>query len=392
MGYSIGYKTKDELVAEITDDIIALTPLNNVSSASTLSGIVTAVSQRLADAYDSIEANFTAQYTRTATGMYLDLKAEDIGLTRRTNFVTEIPCTAKLISIRTKDGTPIWSKLGDQTGNYKVIGRGMEVSSSAYSDLSMTTIESAFLLPDTTVLFLGVSGEFSDREIISAGTFDQFNFDESVVFDGADLNELEVVQSSNIVGVEQIETDEELRSRIRNWTTVAAMANSRSIADALFSSSEVADVIPQPGIRGTGSANFVAIPRSRRISQVSMNKIQQEVDNRKSYGEDIRVVQPVYIPVHMKIRISNPSLINSAINAIENGFESIRGSFTLNFQVIKEMCASAGIVAETLELNVDGQNILKSGSVSSLDTELFELDIPVSLSSTFSSPIEVVVS
>jgi uncharacterized phage protein gp47/JayE len=392
MGYSIGYRTKDEILKEARDAILSQTPLTALGQNSVLSGILSAFAEQQAKMYADIEANFAAQYLRTAIGSNLDNKAEDFGLRRQTSYTTFVPCSARVMLLRTKDGTKIWSSLSQQGGTYRVIPRGVRVTSSIRKSLIMSTYESSFFNPDTISIPIGISGEIADTEKIPAGTLDQFDFSAISAFDGADLDNLEIVQVANIIGIETVESDDELRGRIRSWSQVAAKANEQSLIDAVTTGkSDVAKVVIERGIRGTGSANLIAIPRYRRVPQSVMDSIQQLVDERRSFGEDIKVIQPIYIPVNMTLRVADKGLVNAAKNAVERGFEAKSVGGSMSHAVIKKMCSDKGVPVEVVRLEVDGVELLSSARIDALTTEMFELSTPVAEFNNTTSYIQIVV-
>jgi len=388
----LGYKTHDEIYKSVKDSIVSNTPLANLSQASSLNGIARAFSKELSSLYDTIASIYSARFARTATAASLDALLDDRQIRRIVQFNTNVPCEAKILALRSKDGSPIISKLADQSKSYAVIGTGALITSSSDSTLSMVTTEPIVIGNKAKTVYIAARGQFKNAQVLPAGTFDKLNYSELPIFVGANLAGLEIVQATNIVGIRQVESNEQARQRYYNWTTQAANANDTALTTTMLSHPEVAYIKPHRYIRGTGSAEFVAVPIGKRLSKSALETIQAELQLRSSYGEDITVVQPDYVPVNMVVAVGNSGLVSRTTEAIERYVANIGLGGTISYTSITGALSAAGIYATVKELEVEGQKLLPGSSVTILENELFDLDVPLSETSNRArSPIIVTV-
>lgn len=376
MAFTIGKKSLQQLNRETKDDIVALTNLDTIQDNSTLDGLITSSNRRLAEAYDVIESNFIAGYLRTATGPYLDALAADRGLTRQFFTTTNITCTAQTLVLRTNDGTTLFSAL-NVTGSFKVLPRGLRITSSIDPTIVMFTNETITITPQMKSVFIGAEGQFNDDQVITAGTFDTLDYSSATLFDSANLARIEFVQSKDVIGIERAETDDSLRVRTSQWSTAAAAGNESAISGSVFSHPEIASVLIDRNVRGTGSADIIAFPRFNRISQAVLDQIESQVIRQKSFGEDIRVIPPDYVQLSMILSV--PSTVNrsTVVVSVENFVENTTNK-SISYNILKRFLKGAGIEVTIRRLTVDGQDLLPDATVSLLSTEIFELSPRIS--------------
>lgn len=391
MSFALSDKTLAQTQTDMFGRLIGSTPLKDFTPGSTIYGLVRTSAEEYQSIRNDLNVAFAATFLQTASGMYLDAKAAGFGLRRNVSFITNVPCTSQAVAIRTKNGQPILQSLADKTGSYRVIGVGYDVKSSDGS-IVLSTSESCYFLAADAIVYLSVSGQLGDNQQLSPGTLTSFAWTDCPLFAGADIDNLEVVQPLTIVGIQQIESEEAFRNRVKSLPTYMATANTAAVNNAVIANPEVAYVSIVRNIRGTGSANIVAVPVSRRISFASLKSMQSAVDAVKSYGEDIKVMEPAYVPVTMELSVPSDAVGRKAEQAIKLAFTQLGLGATISDSIIVKMATDAGVLGVKIkELIVDGNAIIPGKVVYMAPEELLELDIPITLTARYTNPIKVTV-
>jgi len=386
----IGYKTKDEILNRTRQNIVRSTPLISIDRASTLSGLADAFSSEVAELYDATEATYLARFARTAAGPLLDALLAERNLRRKIQFSTNVPCASRTLSIRTKDGSTLASNMADPTKSHHIVGTGAILRASSDPSLRMATTEPAIFGKSDTRVCFGATGEFINKQVISAGTFDEIDYADLPVFEGADMSAIEVVQSTNIIGVQQVESDEQARQRYFNWSTAAAGGNDIALVSGALSHPEIAQIYPLRYGNGTGSVEYIVVPSGKRLSKSALDSITASITKLKSAGERVTAVESNYVPVYMTIAVPSSSLSSQAIDVIENYVANIGLGGTIGHSTVRAALLSAGIEASVVSLTVDGKKLLPNSVFAILYNEVYDLEAPIG-SPTQKSPVNVII-
>lgn len=387
MTYTLANKSQEQLNTESEEAIKSLTGLAEVNPNGTLGGMIRANNRMLSQAYDSIDANFQAGYLRTASGPWLDALAADRGLEREYFFDTNIPCTTRTFELRSLNGQTLWELLGNPPGNFIVIPKGISISSSLLPGIIFTTNETITINQTVTSVFLGAVGQLEDQQIIPAGSMDTLDYGASPIFDSADQANLQFIQNKDVTGVERAESDESLRVRIARWSTAAATSNESSVFNVIESHPDVAQVLVDRNVRGTGSSDIIVFPRFNRISQQVIDSIEARVRDIISFGEDVRVIPPDYIPVSMVVSTPNSNNRSTVIDTLETFFEDLENK-AISYEALRTHMLDNGISMQIRRLTVEGKNLLPETTVNILPNEMFVLEPRLSTEPTIEVILE----
>ena len=371
MTYVLNKRSSEEIYRDAVEDIKAFTDLEEVAESSSLSGILRAMANRSSDLYDSIEANFFAGYTRTASGPWLDALAEDWGLTRQVNDLTRVPCTSRSLYLRTVDGSTIYNALG-LGGSYTFMPKGVSVTSTTDPSLLFTVDETTVVTPTDVSIPLGVSGIVLNGQKLPAGTLDVFDYASVSIFDGADLNNFELVQTKTITGVESVETDDSLRARINLALQSAATGNEASVLSVLAPYPEVADFFVDRNVRGTGSADIVVFPRFERVPSIILQRIEDSLLATAAFGTDIKVVEPDYVKVSVALQVTGSPSTTALVNAVEDIIKDTDRK-EISHNILVSELSQRGFTVTVSRLSVDNRDLLSAATLNIFPTEMFEL-------------------
>lgn len=392
MSLMLSDKTDIQVQSDMIDRVLSTTKLKDLTPGSTLYGLIRGASEEYSSIRRDLNTAFGAAFLDTASGVFLDIKAAAFGMKRVTSFTTVVPCSSKTVAIRTKNGAPIFQSLADSSGAYRVIGVGYDVK-SADSSIVMSTSESCYFSASDNIVYLSVSGQLGNNQQLSPGTLAQFAWADCPVFTGATISNLELVQILSITGIQQVESEDEFRARVKALPTTMATSNAGAITSALITNPEVAYVRVFRNVRGTGSANFIVVPVARRISYAGIKAMQQAVDSVKSFGEDIQVKEPVYVPVLMTLTVKSVQDSHTARTAISNALRNFDVGVGINHSVVKQIVNNAGVQFVTVhEIVVDGRVLLPGSTFFATNEELLELSVPITLSAKYESPITIFVA
>lgn len=124
------------------------------------------------------------------------------------------------------------------------------------------------------------------------------------------------------------ESDNNYRYRIINHSFTAANANKTAIRIEALSVDGVKDVKLIPYTFGTGSYSVYVIPKDSSKLGTVVNKVQEVLDSKHSFGVKGRAFSPKMIPVEISVRLTvgtnadTSSLSHSVKEAIRYYFES----------------------------------------------------------------------
>jgi len=347
-------KSYSDILDDLFGEVGEKTPLTNFNRSAVLRHILEAIAKVIADLYGLLKQVVAQSYVTTATGNWLDLKVQEIGLTRKSavktqmllTFFTDGPAGQ---NITIPQGT-ICKSVKDSKGNdYRFITAEEAILLEGESSVSIVAeaedVGSDYNLPEETItrMVTRINGIASVTNIDTDGS-------KCLVREGSDG-----------------ESDESLRQRaITTWSTIG-IGGTRDAYKAWASSVagvkavSILDDFPY----GPGTVGVVILGENGTPSVQLMKDVQDYINDRKPLTADVRISGPSIVEHDVTLTITR--FANTDKAEVETKVLQAVADFSSNLQ-LGEGLIRARLVHELMK--VDG--------VYNCQVNIPEEDIPAS--------------
>ena len=274
---------------------ISLTAPGSVARA-----LVESVMGEVHNVYNTTDTALKMAYVSTAGGFFLELLAEMVGLARRNKTYAYVRATDRNIRFFVNSGYlgDVIPKAGDPTKCRVPAG---------------TTISSA----SGAIVFV----TDQDHEAPASATEIWVTARAQTVGEGSNLGSSTLVSHSLAAGVSvenvnaittgrALESDEELRFRVRNAVLVAQGANRSAIQDVAIQVAGVADVVLNEFSAGAGSFEMLLIPDGNRVPVEALLQVRSAIQGVAAFGTSFVVREPRYVPIAIDVEIDMPRALD----------------------------------------------------------------------------------
>jgi uncharacterized phage protein gp47/JayE len=308
------------LNGEITrDSIRRLSSNSNISyfgQGSVARNIIDAVAREIEYVYDSIDMNMSQSKLVTASGAFLDLIAQQYGITRLPGTVSSVLAEDKAVRVYVTSG-----RLADRLG--QVAGQGLIPSGTKIynRDRSVSyTISNSVAYPlSATSVYVPVIPTDPSR-----GTGNNVAQGSLVSHDmGSGVFTENLV---SIVGGTDPESDEELRLRISRTTGTSVPGSKTSVTQAAFSNAGVSDLKIFNAKHGAGSFEILVVPTSGNVSGSVLDYVRNAVNSVVPFGIrfTVRGPRPVGLSTIVQLDMKRGSLSGDRASAVSSANAAIR--------------------------------------------------------------------
>lgn len=379
MARMINFRTPEQIEASIKDSLRRSSKLTSLDSRSDAGAMIKAFANELGQFYKAVNASLDQGYTRTASGQFLDIKANDRGMQRQAFFVTDVDCETETFRIKLANGEPIYSVLTNPAEPFKIIEKGIAITSTRFPGVRFVTNKIVSFGPDDRIINIGASASIEENSTISAGSFDTMSFSSIAHFSGADLSQMIFEQTKDIFSTEIFETDESLRLRVQRKALEDLAGNETALSSLAFSHPQVKNIVFKTFVRGTGSLDIILIPTRTKVPASVVEEIRQAIQPLVSRGEDVLVKGPDIIPVSMRILLTNLNSSSQGLvrSSIERLIQEIPNGGSLSQKDVKSRLAGDGFSTAVIQsLSVNGQQLIPGQAFTLFQDEIFNLVSP----------------
>lgn len=311
-------KTREQLLADTLNRLRNTGLLTNLSVARAAFILSQLHADHLGELYEALEINTSQAFVSSASGAFLDLIAELFGIFRLPPQAGLTLASEKNVRFFVTSGT-LAAKIPT-----KLIPVGTALTTSS-GEPSYQLLEDVRFNDVATEVFVSVVSE-------DVGPSQNVGRGELSVHD---LGVADVLVSNNsaIDTALDVETDDQLRSRISDANLTRATANTASVREAVNIVPGVSDIRLAPYRNGPGTLQVTIIPISNNINPRLLSLVQNSVEQVRGAGTIIDLKAPRFVPVEITIvlRFRNdtpegdkPRLRNLAAQALLEYLGSLR--------------------------------------------------------------------
>lgn len=289
-------KTKSlaELNADSIQYVIENTDVTLLTPGSTARALIDIANQEISTLYTTVDTALAMSFVSTASGYFLDLLGDMVGITRKEEIFSFTTGSDRNIRFYVSTGTlgDVIPKVGD--ASKAEIPSGTTISTN---DLSVSFIvDEAHETPAaSTEIFVTARAQAVGPESnVGPGTLVRHSLlDQTVLVTNRD----DISQSASR------ETDEGLRFRIRKAVTSTEGANETAIRLALLGVPGIADVKLTQFSEGAGSFDVLLIPQGNRVPTSTITLVQSAIQAKVAFGTRFIVREPRYLPISIDIEL-----------------------------------------------------------------------------------------
>jgi len=229
----------------------------------------------------------------TATGFYLDLIGEMLGVRRlpKISSSTSIDDQVVLFSVAT-------GRLGDHLANPTNANQGLITAGTKVQTADSTIVyevsEDVTFNKNLKEVYVPVLAE-------SSGEF--YNVGKGRLTSHSGPIAISVTNVKAITNGSDEETDKQYRFRLSNNLSASPTANEVAVRLAALGNPDVANVQLRKFARGAGTFDVLLVPVGNQVSSRSLEITQQAIDRVSAFGINSRVIQPTYIKFRLTVQL-----------------------------------------------------------------------------------------
>jgi len=294
-------KSYEEMLATALGYLEGHSPISMVAPGSVARSLVEASLNEVLTAYNTADAAVRMAFVSTASGFFLDLLGELVGVTRREQGFAYVRSTDRNIRFYVNTGNlGDWiPKSGDATKCS--VPAGTRIESAGGTVVYVTDVDH--------------DGPAAAQELWVTARAQTVGTDSNVGPGQLVVHSLaSQVMVENITSIStgtELESDEALRYRIRNSILVAEGANETAIVDAAIQVPGVSDVVVNEFSSGAGSFELLLLPDGNRIPLESLLQVSSRVEGVAAYGINFVVREPRYVPFAIDVEIDMPNALDT---------------------------------------------------------------------------------
>lgn len=366
--------------------LIQNTDITYFAQGSIARALVEANNLEISRLQDFVSTSLDNAFLSTATGLYLDLFGEMLGVPRLRERRAGASIDDGAVRFYVNSGT-LGARLPNPSDRATgLIPKGTRIYNAA------GTVEFT-VISDTT---FPVNAKKAFVSVTANNTGSTYNVGANqLTVSSLNIPEVLVTNDLAITSGGDIESDTEYRFRLSRAMTSRFNSNATAVQVAALSQPGVARAEIVQFARGAGTFDVLIIPQANRLSKTTKDSAKNLIDQVTAFGISARIREPEYVGIKLTVQL----LFNTEIPAgerlaarqnAEAALLSYIGSIPVGGEIIINQIRAAVIAASSkikdlrvLELCLDG----RPRSIRNLQLREDELLVPDSNST---NPIEVV--
>jgi uncharacterized phage protein gp47/JayE len=306
------------------------TNLSFFGSGSIAKTIVNTMAREIEFLYDTIDLNISQTRISTASGVFLDLIGEQVGLSRYQSSSTSITASDKLIRFYAEAGRLI-DLVEDKNATEGIIPSGTSIYSANGNIEYQTTSDIRFPANADNVWVDAAPADpgLGVRNNLPAGALSSHSLPQGISVE-------------NVAAIEpysDIESDDQFRLRISSAMRASVTGSKAAVTQAALNFEGISDIVIEEYKYGAGSFEIMVIPTSSRVPEGALSTIKNVIKNIVPYGIRVEVRGPEVVPISMVVSLDfNPGTLASTKSEIRRRVrDSLRlyiGSIRLGGELI----------------------------------------------------------
>jgi uncharacterized phage protein gp47/JayE len=287
-------KTLEQLNAESIEYLTSSTVITALEPGSAARGLVEAGNRQIADFYDLLETASGQVFISLATGAYLDLIGQLLGVSRVQEATATVLADDRLLRFYVEDGH-LGTYLPHPTdSNQGQVPAGTTVTSRDGTVVYQVTDNFNFPVAAKEAFVSAQANTTGGDGNVGRWELNTHNLG---------VSEVLVRNNESITTGTAVEEDDSYRVRIMNQVLAVQGANETAVRLATLAVPGVADVRLFPGWAGAGSFRALLIPRGNRVPLQTLERVRQALTNIAAYGIRVLVDEPDYVAISLTVNV-----------------------------------------------------------------------------------------
>lgn len=289
-------KSYEQMISDSMAYLQNHSPISLVAPGSTSRTLVESALNEVFTAYNTADVALKMAFISTATGYFLDLLGEIVGIFRKQDQFAYVRETDRNVRFYVTSGVlgDYIPKSGDPTKC--AVPTGTTITTADGNIVYVTDVDHEAPAQATEIWVTARAQDFGNSSNVGAGGLTSHSLNSSV----------KVENTSAITTGASLEPDDALRYRIQNAVLSAQGANETAVMQAALAVPGVADVIINEFSAGSGSFDLLLIPEGNRVPLDSIFRVRSAVENTAAFGINFGVREPRYVPIAFDIEIVTP--------------------------------------------------------------------------------------
>lgn len=296
-------KTFSDMVSDAVNYLIRNTNITYFSDGSIAKALIESNSLEIARLQDYINATFQNAFLSSASGIYLDMWGETLGLPRLTGRRASASIQDGAIRFYTTSGT-----LGSRLPHPSRSGLGLIPAGTIVSDTT-STIE--FLTSEDVTFPINAKSVFVPVSASGTGIGYNVGANQLTVHD-LGVSDVKVTNDVAITTGADLESDTEYRFRLSKAMSTKYGSNASAVQVAALSSPSVASAEIVPFSRGAGTFDVLLIPKGNKVTNTAKEQTRQAVEQVTAYGISFKIREPEYVPIKLTLQLAFNSNVSDA--------------------------------------------------------------------------------
>lgn len=286
--------TYSDMVRESLRYLSENTSITYFGPGSVAKALIEATNLEISKLQDFISSSQDNGFLSTASGIYLDLFGEMLGVPRIGDSKATSSISDGSVRFYVDSGT-LGSRLPDPNNPGKgLIAKNTTVSTSNGNIIFRVTSDVSFPI-NTRSAYVPVTCEATGSIFnVGANQLVKHNLSSTVV---------KVTNDVSITSGSDVESDAEYRFRLSKAMTAKFGANATAVQIAASSQAGVSRTELIPYARGTGTFDVLVVPQGNRLQDSVKQNVRRAVEAVTAYGISPRITEPDYVKVCLSVQL-----------------------------------------------------------------------------------------
>lgn len=350
-------KSFSDMTRDSIKYLVQNTDITYFADGSIAKALVEATNLEISRLQEFVTTAFENHFLSSATGIYLDLFGEMLGLPRVRDRRATASVEDGVVRFYVDSGS-LGAYLPDPVNvNQGLIPKGTLVR-TYNNNLTFSVTEDVMFPVNARSVYVGVFAE-------DTGT--SYNVGANQLVSHSLSSSVKVTNDIAITTGSDIESDDEYRFRLSRALTTRASTNATTIQIAALSSPSVSRVELIPFARGAGTFDVLLIPQGNRLTNTAKDDTRRSVEQVVAYGISPKIREPEYVYFKVTIQLRYTAGISDgqkliARQSAESAVFRYFGTIPLGGELIINQLRSTVISADPsikdmsiIELCLDGR-------------------------------------
>lgn len=326
------------------------TDITFLSEGSIARSLVEATNFEVAKVQEYIVASYSNTFLNSASGYYLDLIGQMLGVRR-------LPASSGSSSIEDKNVK--FYVLAGSLGNY-FPNQSSSTQGKIPAGITVSTSDGSvvYKVAEDTVFPKNAKEVFVS--VISDSVGPAFKVGRNKLNVHSGPNGVQVTNLKPIDNSSSIESDAQYRFRLANAIAARPTANETAIKMAALGSPDISTVILNEFSRGAGTFDALLVPVGNTVSNRSSELVKRGIESVAAFGISVKVREPEYVKFRITVQLVSSS--SAQIGALD----------------VNKIRAKTAILSHFETIRLGGElviNRLKSDIITSLTGDIKDINI-----------------